>query len=508
MSQPPRHCPARRSAPLAAVVRAVAWLALLLAVPTGCGDPAPPPRLVVRCPETCADAVRRLAAEFSAETGVELEVGTAPSMLLAAELDAPRAADLYVFDDEQFAFRARERRLVREVLHLAVLRPVLAAPAGNPAEISELADLARSDLRVGVPDPERCGLGLHVRTSARYIGAWHAVSEHVDLMAASEPQLADALAANELDVAVLWDATTTRRDDVVRVEELKLEGHARRLTAAVRRDAPHVTDALRFARWMRSSDRGAPVWTEAGFTVIEGGDAFTFAPELDLFVAGRLRPAVEDALADWGRREGATLSIEWGADHEIAPRAKDERPHGLLLFDDRALDYAGEAYRDHEWISSDPLVLVVYGMNPEGVVRLEDLALEHLRVGVLDRESGELGRLAWEALERVGVDAALRGSDRLTTGDDSAALSLAVQRKELDVAVLHGTLAGPPTMRSDVIQLEQPASELHQCFALRDEQEYPELAQRMRDGLRNEVTNEHFFHLGYRWRPRGGAAER
>lgn len=471
----------------------------------GCGDAHEARELRVRAAASFEEPLRQLADQFHAETGIPLEVSVGPSLDLAQELDGERAADLYLFDDEELAFAARKRDTVREVLHLAVLRPVLVAPAGNPARISELADLARADLRVGIPDPEHCGLGLHVRTSARFIGAWHETRERADLVASTEARLAAAVAAGEVDVAVLWDATANRNPAIERIEELKLEGHARRMTLAVSTRAPHVADAMRFARWLRSSDRGRPVWESHGFTCIEGGDAFVRDPELRVFVAERLQAAAEPALLEWSRREGAGLELVRLDDDALARKADDEQPHALLLFDDRRFEAAGPDFDDREILSSDPLCLVVYGMNPEGVESLSDLTLDGLRVGLLARDSGECGALAWDELERQGLARALRESAGLVTAAAPEPLLDAVRRKELDVALLHGTLAGAPTMRNDVIQLLHPAAELQQSFALRSDQAHPELAARLRDALRTRETNERFFHLGFRWRPRTGA---
>lgn len=485
--------------------RLVLSIALLCAA-VGCDGANEARELRVRGAASFEEPLRRLAAEFRAETGIPLEVSFGPSLDLARELDGDGAADLYVFDDEELAFAARQSGSVREVLHLAVLRPVLVAPAGNPAGISELADLARAELRVGIPDPEHCGLGLHVRTSARFIGAWHQTLESADLVASTEAQLADAVAAGEVDVAVLWDATARRNPAIERIEELKLEGHARRMTLAVATRAPHVDDALCFARWLRSQDRGRPVWEALGFVCIEGGDTFVQSPRLRVFVAERLRAAALPALTEWSEREGAQLELTLLPDDELARKAAEDPPHALFLFDDRRFESAGPAYEDREIVSSDPLCLVVYGMNPEGVESLADLTLDGLSVGLLARESGECGELAWNELDRLGLGPNLRRSEELITQSDPEPLLDAVRRKELDVALLHGTLAGAPTMRNDVMPLLHPEAELVQSFALRSDQEFPELVARMRDGMRTRETNERFFHLGFRWRPRDGAA--
>jgi len=481
------------------------WFAAL-SVCVGCSgsqESALPARLRVRCVASLAGPARELADAFTAETGIALELEARGSIDLAGELGTAHEGDLYLFDDEELAFAAHREGTVREWMHLATLRPVLATRAGNPAGISELADIARADLRVGIPDPKRCGLGVHVRTSARFIGLWHQTQENAQLVAATEAELATALLADEIDVAVLWDATTTREAGLLRVEELKLEGHARRLTLAVTTGAAHVADALCFARWLRSDDRGSPTWRAAGVACIPGGDPFVQRPHLRVHASERLRAAAEPSLLEWARREGADLELHWAADASLAARANDEAPQGLLLFDERLFDAAGPAYIDRERISSDPLSLVVYGMNPEGVRSLADLAFDGLRVGLLSRDDSALGALLWAALDEAGVAQALENSPTLRTGPDPTPLVEAVRSRELDVALVYGTQAGPPTMRNDVNKLEHPRFELHQAFALRANQDHPELARRMRDSMRNPETNERFFHLGYRWHPRG-----
>ena len=65
--------------------------------------------------------------------------------------------------------------------------------------------------------------------------------------------------------------------------------------------------ALKFARYVSARDRGLKQYAAHGFRT-SGGDAWADQPELSVFAGSMLRPAIEDTIAEFEKREGVRIS--------------------------------------------------------------------------------------------------------------------------------------------------------------------------------------------------------
>ncbi|HJL82721.1 MAG TPA: molybdate ABC transporter substrate-binding protein [Acidimicrobiales bacterium] len=103
--------------------------------------------LTVFAASSLTDVLPDLAAEYENQTGTTITTVFGGSNHLAAQLRDGAPADAFLTADarllEQVSTRERPVRF-------AANRLVVAVPTGNPAGVSSLADLARSDLRVVV----------------------------------------------------------------------------------------------------------------------------------------------------------------------------------------------------------------------------------------------------------------------------------------------------------------------------------------------------------------------
>ncbi|MBV14276.1 MAG: molybdate ABC transporter substrate-binding protein [Actinobacteria bacterium] len=119
-------------------------VAVLLATAVACSG-SDTNDLTVFAASSLTDVLPDLATEYENETGATITTVFGGSNHLAAQLRDGAPAD---------AFLTADARLLEQVgtrdrpVNFASNRLVVAVPAGNPAGVSSLADLARDDLRV------------------------------------------------------------------------------------------------------------------------------------------------------------------------------------------------------------------------------------------------------------------------------------------------------------------------------------------------------------------------
>ncbi len=162
---------------------------LVVGTLTACSSRRPP---TVLAASSLAVALDTFADEF--------DITFAGSPSLIAQLDAGvQAAVLVVADAESMTKAVATRRVHGEPVVIATNRLALAVSDGNPGSVTSLADLARSDLLVGLCAPEvPCGrLATEELAEADVIAA-------PDTEDSSVRSLVEKLRLGELDVGLVY----------------------------------------------------------------------------------------------------------------------------------------------------------------------------------------------------------------------------------------------------------------------------------------------------------------
>jgi molybdate transport system substrate-binding protein len=223
----PRSCPRRRPAARIAALAALAAAALaLLAGATACAPPADPaePEVVVFAAASLRDALLALEEPARREAGLAPVYNFAGSNVLARQIEAAPAADVFLSADERWVneLEAAGRLLVGSRHTLLSNRLVAVARPDGPAGIAAPADLAGDGYRfLSLGDPAAVPAGIYARRfleTARLPGdatLWNAVRERV----APAPDVRAALAMVEArrDAVGIVYATDAATSDAVRV---------------------------------------------------------------------------------------------------------------------------------------------------------------------------------------------------------------------------------------------------------------------------------------------------
>jgi molybdate transport system substrate-binding protein len=218
--------------------------------------------LTVLAAASLTDAFTDVARAFeAAHAGTEVDVDFGASSSLREQVLAGAPADVLASADpldvealaDAGALAGRAEPFAANVLELAV-------PSGNPAGVTGLGDLARSELLVGLCAPQPpCG------RLARQVLARAGVVASVDTEAPDVRALLTQVASGDLDVGVVYRTdVAARRGDVDGVPLVGRDEVTTRYPVAVLDEADDEELAAAFVAFVLSGE-GRAILTEHGF---------------------------------------------------------------------------------------------------------------------------------------------------------------------------------------------------------------------------------------------------
>lgn len=491
----------------ALLILAVA-LERLVRLERGEGARGAAPVLLVHCAKGLRPAVEELARSYEQQTGTRIELSYGGSGTLLSQLQVRPRGELYIAGDDSYVVgeggerpSARELGLVEEVFALARMRPVIAVGAGNPRGVGALADLLREDVRVGLALPEAAAVGRVMREACVEQGIWDALRARALVEEPTVTELANALALGTIDAAVLWDATVAQWEGLEAVRTAPLEARVRDVTLGVLRDSERARDALRFARYLSSRDRGAAVWERHGFESVEG-DAWTLVPRVELFYGAMLDAAIAERIAAFEEREGCMVdTVKNGCGVLVAQMRAGASPDAYFSCDTSFLDMVEERFAAPTDVSANAMVLLVPRGNPRGLASLGDLAREGLRVGLAHPEKSALGELTRRQMRAQGVhEAFVQSGNWLVESATGDYLVNQLSVGSLDAVVVYRSNAAHVLDELEVVPLEGRGALAVQPYAVAKASEHPQLMERLLDFLLRGESQERFLELGFEWR--------
>ena len=141
----------------------ILWVAALVLSGCTAQDGAPGKPLLCHVGGTMRPVLESLAKAYEQETGQPVEINSAGSGELLANIELRQEGDLYVSHDP-FLDIIMHRQLADDGWTIGELFPVLIVQKGNPKEIRAMKDLARPDVRLALTDFKLSTLGRMLPT--------------------------------------------------------------------------------------------------------------------------------------------------------------------------------------------------------------------------------------------------------------------------------------------------------------------------------------------------------
>ena len=185
----------------------------------GCTAPRPDERtVVVLAAASTIDAFEAAAADFTADTGVEVRISFGPSSTLARQIAEGAPAEIFLSASGPWADHVEERVAVSRREALAGNRLVVVAPAaggggdGGEATVAEALAAGRVR-RLAIADPQSVPAGIYARQALERLGLWQEVSDR--LIPTVDVRAALTLAVErEADAAVVYASDAASSDEV------------------------------------------------------------------------------------------------------------------------------------------------------------------------------------------------------------------------------------------------------------------------------------------------------
>lgn len=135
-------------------MRALAGLATVALLASGCSGGSDPDVLTVYAASSLTAAFEQLAEDFEADhDGVQVRLTFGGSSDLAAQIDQGAPSDVFASADQDTMAGLVDADLVTDPVDFAGNTLTIAVPPDNPAGVSGLADLARDEVRLVVCAP-------------------------------------------------------------------------------------------------------------------------------------------------------------------------------------------------------------------------------------------------------------------------------------------------------------------------------------------------------------------
>jgi ABC-type molybdate transport system substrate-binding protein len=381
---------------------------------------------------------------------------------------------------------------------------VLAVRSGNPLHIRSFEDLLTRDVKFGIANPESASIGKLTRRIAG--DRWENLTSRAAVMKPTVTEIAADLSLGALDAAVIWDSTASQFKGLEVITISGWSAFAEQAAIAVLSSCAQPAQALQFARYLASPQKGAAHFLKTGFEPV-AGDAWSPKPELILYSGGVNRPAIETLLHDFSKREGVEITTVFNGCGVLCAAMKSmgssenpKFPDAYYACDLCFVPPVAEHFPEAVLLTETDIGIITPSGNPKKIATLSDLAQTGLRVGICNAEQSTLGFLTRGMLKSSGLLESIRKNvavevptaDFLVNQMRAGALDAAIVYRINAQAV--GTGATPVL---EFLPIRHEGAKAVQPFAVRNDSVHKQLALRLLDHLK--ANRSAFEDAGFRW---------
>ncbi|MCA9409795.1 MAG: molybdate ABC transporter substrate-binding protein [Candidatus Omnitrophica bacterium] len=431
--------------------------------------------LFLYCAAGIRPPVEEVAAQYEKEYGTPIQIQYGGSNTLLSQIDVGKTGDLYIAADDNYINLAREKGLVKEAIPLALMRPVLAVKKGNPKNIHAIEDLLRDDVKTALGNPDQAAIGKTTRKLLEDAGYWDRVQGHVTktgVFKPTVPEVANDVKIGSVDVGVVWDSTLPLYPNLEAVRTPTLDAGTGSVMIGVLTSSQTPTEALRFARYLSSRDKGLEAFKKDGFETVEG-DKWEEVPQITFYCGSVNRRAVESLIKEFEKREGVVVNTVYNGCGILTSQMRTIRdqqqgggfPDTYMACDRYYLESVKDWFQEDVDISDTRVVIAVPKGNSKNIQSLKDLTKPGMRVAVGQPDQCTIGVLTRQTLEAEGVyDDVMKNV--VTQTATSAMLVPTVATGSVDAALAYATDTKAESDKVDTIPIDSPAAQAVQPFAI------------------------------------------
>ncbi|TWU25400.1 putative binding protein precursor [Novipirellula galeiformis] len=459
----------------------------------------PPQSIMLYCAASNRAVMESIREDYEQEFGRKVDIQYGPSQTLLSSIEVTRSGDLFLPADDSYLDMARDKQLVAEVVPIARMQAVVAIKRNNPKSIEQFSDLLRDEVRLVMASPDTAAIGKVVREVLSADGQWELIESSVTASRATVNEVANDVAIGAADAGIVYDAVLNTYDDLEYIELPELADAASQISVGVIASTDQPQAALHFARYLSARDRGLKHYAEFGFRT-RGGDTWSDVPELSIFAGSMLRPAIEDTIAAFEKREGIKVNRVYnGCGILVAQMKAGQHPDAYFACDSEFMNQVHDLFPEPVPVSQNELVILVQKGNPKNIRSLRDLTRKDLRVGIGHEKQCAMGWVTQNTFRESGIQQEVMPNVTVQspTGD---MLVNQLLTGSLDTAVAYLSNAAGASESLDAIRIQDiSCSVATQPWAVAEESKYPELAGRLFQQICSQSSQGIFAAEGFRW---------
>jgi ABC-type molybdate transport system substrate-binding protein len=226
---------------------------------------------------------------------------------------------------------------------------------------------------------------------------------------------------------------------------------------------------------------------------------------LVLFAGSMLRPAIEETIEAFEKREGVNVTTNFnGCGILVGEMQAGQHPDAYFACDTEFMNQVPDLFPEPVDVSQNELVILVQKGNPHNIASLRDLGRGDLRVGVGHEKQCAMGWLTQNTLEEGGVQQEVMANVTVQspTGD---MLVNQMQTGSLDAAVVYLSNAAGAGDKLDAIRIQGlECSVATQPFAIAPKSPHAQTASRLFAQICSAKSQDDFAAEGFTWRFNAG----
>jgi molybdate transport system substrate-binding protein len=160
--------------------------------------------LLVHCGAGMKAPMQVIGEKFTEETGIPVTYNYAGCGQLFAQMELTQKGDVFMPGDMLEFNNAKKNGYVRNEALVAYHIPVIAVPAGNPANITSLEDLAKEGVKVSMGEPDSMALGTIAKNLFNKSGILDEVMKNVVVQRATVNEIVTDITLGNADAAIIW----------------------------------------------------------------------------------------------------------------------------------------------------------------------------------------------------------------------------------------------------------------------------------------------------------------
>jgi len=455
--------------------------------------------IVLFCAASNRAVMELIRADYEREFDRQVQIQYGPSQTLLSSIEVSGTGDLYLPADDGFLEIAASKSLIAEVIPVAMMKPVLAVRKGNPKSINTLDDLLSDEVRFVQADPESAAIGRIVRDVLQQSGQWDKIAGASVAYRTTVSDVANDIIVGAADCGFVYDAMLNDYPALDSIKLSQFDGVTSQVSMGVIASTKQPQSALHFARYVSARDRGLKHYIDKGFEVTQG-DVWQDTPELVFFAGSMLRPAIEDTIIEFEKREAVRVSRVYnGCGILVAQMKAGQHPDAYFACDSEFMKQVPDLFPEPVNVSQNELVILVQKGNPKKIGTLKDLGREGLRVGVGHEKQCAMGWLTQNTFREGGVEKEVMANVTVQTPSGDMLVNQ-MQTGSLDAAVAYLSNAAGAAEFLDAIQIQGlSCSVATQPLAIAPNSFNYQIASRLLEALFSAESQATFEAEGFRW---------